>query len=48
MQEKLSLMNVVDNPIQQEWFSRNKLGQDGQAVACLVPRTELKLSIQAN
>jgi len=45
MQEKLSLMNVVNNTIQQEWLAGNKLGQDGQVAVRVVPSTELKLRI---
>lgn len=30
MQEKLSLVNVADSAIWQEWLAGGKLGQDGQ------------------
>lgn len=48
MQEKLSLVNVADSAIWQEWLAGGKLGQDGQTGVHVVPSTDLKLSIQAN
>lgn len=39
-QEKLSLMNVVDNTIHQEWLTGNKFVQDGGSTCGAQHRAE--------